>query len=101
MIEIAERITRVTTSSGIPTGVRVTLEFNRSVPLSPGQAVRWRHDFTGNGHFRDCVGIPQPTHVVARRGHLVVFHYRLSQWITTAMRLEPVGAAPAVDHSPA
>ena len=102
MIEISERITRVTTSSDVispsrpelaarsqvangaraPTGARVTLEFSRSVPLSPGQQVRLRYDFTGNGHFLDCVGIPQHTYVVARRGHLVVFHYRLSHWVT-------------------
>ena len=116
MIEIAERITRVTTSSNSHSalraaGVRVTLEFSRSVPLSPGQEVRWRYDFTGDGHFLDCVGIPQPTHIVARRGQLVVFHYRLSHWVTkraqarvrisTAMLPEPVGAAPGVDQTPA
>ena len=102
MIEIAERITRVTTSSDpistlwpqvageshlanrahTPTGARVTLEFTRSAPLSPGQEVRLRYDFIANGHFLDCVGIPQPTHMVARRGHLAVYHYRLSHWIT-------------------
>jgi hypothetical protein len=80
MIEIAERITRMTTAERVPTGVRVTMEFNRSAPLSAGQEVRWRYD-SGDGHLQDCVGIPQPTHVVARRGHLVVFHYRLSHWI--------------------
>ena len=119
MIEIAERITRVTTSNNSHSalraagaaGVRVTLEFSRSVPLSPGQEVRWRYDSTGNGHFLDCVGIPLPTHTVARRGHLVVFHYRLSHWITkrdiprarisTAVRPEPLGEAPAADQSPA
>ena len=104
MIEISERITRVTTRSdpiaaptpGVagrsqvtnvaraPTGARVTLEFSRSVPLSPGQQVRVRYDLTGDGHFLDCVGIPQHTYFVARRGHLVVFHYRLSHWITPA-----------------
>ena len=94
MIEISERITRVTTNSDqiapsqapncarAPTGTRVTLEFNRSVPLSPGEAVRLRYDLEGEGRFRDCVGIAQPTHTVARRGHLAVFHYRLSHWIS-------------------
>lgn len=90
MIEIAERITRVTTSNDSnsalqakgATGVRVTLEFSRTVALSPGQEVRWRYDATGDGHFLDCVGIPQPTHFVARPGHLGGFHYRLSHWIT-------------------
>lgn len=89
MIEIAERITRVTTAERIPTGVRVTLEFNRSAALSPGQAVRWRYD-SGDGHLLDCVGIPQPTHVVARLGQLVVFHYRLSHWIASTAML-PAG----------
>ncbi len=118
MIEIAERITRVTTSNnshsalraGGAAGVRVTLEFSRSVPLSAGQEVRWRYDSTGNGHFLDCVGIPHPTHIVARRGHLVVFHYRLSHWITkrgtqlsisTATLPAPIAEAPAVDQTPA
>ena len=79
--------------------LRVTLEFNRSAPLSPGQEVRWRYDF-GDGHLLDCVGIPQQTHVVARRGHLVVFHYRLSHWIASTARLpKRVTEAPAVDQS--
>ena len=102
MIEISERITRITTSSDhisplwpavtgqsqvgngahTPTGIRVTLEFNRSVPLLPGETVRCRYDLAGDGRFRECVGIAQPTHTVARRGHVVVFHYRLSHWLT-------------------
>jgi len=92
MMEISERITRVTTSSDpasrvangarAPTGARVTMEFNRSMPLPEGQAVRVRYDFTGDGRFLDCVAVPRLTHTVARRGHLVVFHYRLSHWIT-------------------
>jgi hypothetical protein len=95
MIRISERITRVTTSSDVESaqfanggrasaGVRATLEFNRSVALPPGQEVRLRYDLTGDGHFLDCVGIPKLTHVVARRGHVVVIHYRLSHWITPA-----------------
>ena len=101
MIEIAERITRVTTAERVPTGVRITLEFNRSAPLSPGQEVRWRYD-PGDGHLLDCVGVPQQTHVVARCGHLVVFHYRLSHWIaSTPLLPELAGEAPAVDQSPA
>ena len=114
MIDISERITRVTTNSDpitpprpraagrsqvaditrAPTGARVTLEFSRSVPLSPGQQVRVRYDFTGDGHFLDCVGVPQHTYFVARRGHVVVFHYRLSHWITPAALLR-IRAMPA------
>ncbi len=110
MIEISERITRVTSSDPIappaprvagrsqvaraPTGARVTLDFSRSVPLSPGQQVRVRYDLTGDGHVLDCVGIPQHTYLVARRGHLVVFHYRLSHWITPAA-LSRIRAKPA------
>ena len=111
MIEIDERITRVTTSSGAPAGIRVTLEFSRSAPLSQGQEVRWRYDFAGDGHFLDCVGIPQPTHIVARRGQLAVFHYRLSHWITQrdiprakiaiAATPELFGEVPAADPTPA
>jgi len=117
MIESTERITRVTTSSNshtvqweegaggsqvrVPNGVRITLEFSRSVPLPPGQEMRWRYAISGDGRFQDCVGIPQPTHVVARRGHLVLFHYRLSQWISSAVTRAPLAAAPAVDRSPA
>jgi hypothetical protein len=95
MIDISERITRKTMSSDpnsplraegtrAPPGVRATLEFNRSVPLTPGQEVRLRYDLTGDGHFLDCVGIPQLTHTVARLGQPVVIHYRLSHWITPA-----------------
>jgi hypothetical protein len=105
MIEISEQITRVTTSSDpitpprpniarAPTGARVTLEFSRSVPLSPGQQVRVRYDFAGDGHFLDCVGVPQHTYFVARRGHLDVFHYRLSHWIAPAA-LSRIRAMPA------
>ena len=95
MIDITEPITRVTQNSDATTlrwshaggrsrlanGVRVTLEFNRSLPLPAGETVRVRYDFTGNGAFLDCVGIAQATHVAARRGHLVTFHYRLSHWV--------------------
>lgn len=113
MIEISERITRVTTSTDTPTGARVTVGFCRSVPLSPGQAVRLRY-VAGNGRLQDWVEIAHPTHIVARRGHLVAFHYRLSHWIanrgseftislpcepSTAMVPERAGGAPAVDHS--
>jgi hypothetical protein len=93
MIEIEERITRMTRSSGAttppwppgaasaPTGTRVTLEFTRTVPLSSGQTVRLRYDLTGDGRIRDCVGVAKPTHIVARPGRMVLFHYRMSQWI--------------------
>jgi len=113
MIDLSGRITRVTTSSDpisrklangarAPTGARVTLEFTRTAPLSAGQEVRLRYDIVGNGHFRDCIGIPQPTHSVARRGHLVVFHYRLSHWIASTARLpERFDEAPAAGQSPA
>jgi len=89
MINISERVTRVTTSNDANSplwapGVRATLEFNRSVALSPGKEVRLRYDLTGDGHFLDCVGIPQLTHTIARRGQMVVIHYRLSHWITPA-----------------
>jgi hypothetical protein len=107
MIEISKRITSVTTSSDpisrswpegagrsqasnrarAPTGARVTLEFSLNVPLSEGQEVRVRYDFAGDGRLMDCVGIPQPTYIVARRGRLVVFHYRLSHWITPSKLL--------------
>jgi hypothetical protein len=102
MIEISERITRATMSSDSlprswplgaaqsqfaadgrpPTGTRVTLEFSRLAPLPPGEAVRVRYDFAGNGQLVDCVGVAQRTHVVARHGQLVAFHYRMSHWIS-------------------
>src|SRR5678815_363091 len=83
MIDMSDRITRVSTNQGerMSTGARVTLDFCDSVPLPPGQAVRLRYDLAGDGQFRDCAGIARLTHTVARRGHLVVFHYRLSHWI--------------------
>lgn len=100
MIDISERITRMTTNSDAAaplvtvgasgshvlhgarasTGTRVTLEFSRSVPLSPGQIVRLRYELAG-GSVRECIGVAQLTHTVANRGQLVVFHYRLSHWI--------------------
>ena len=112
MIDMSDRITRVSTNKGerASTGARVTLEFCDSVPLPPGQAVRLRYDLAGDGHFRDCAGIARLTHTVARPGQLVVFHYRLSQWIanrharmkiSTAVQPGPVGEAPAVDQFPA
>jgi|SRR5688572_4805209 len=107
MIEISERITRVTMSSDsiprswpldatqsrlptagrAPTGSRVTLEFSRLAPLPPGEAVRVRYDFAGDGQLVDCVGVAQRTHVVARHGQLVAFHYRLSHWISGSAQL--------------
>jgi hypothetical protein len=124
MMDISDRITRVTTSSDLvsppwlegagrsqvangaraPTGARVTLEFNRSVPLSVGQQVRVRYDFTGGGRFLDCVGVPEATHTVARRGQLVTFHYRLSHWITPSTLSPPPRDSceePVVDQFPA
>ena len=88
MIDMSDRITRVSTNKGerASTGARVTLDFCDSVPLPPGQAVRLRYDLAGDGHFRDCAGIAQLTHTVARRGQLVVFHYRLSHWIAPLAR---------------
>jgi len=93
MIEISERITRVTTSADTTgprsgrasTGARVTLDFNRTRPLSSGQVVRLRYDIAGDGNLRECAGVAWLTHTVVRPGHLVVFHYRLSHWITAAM----------------
>ena len=121
MIEITERITRVTTNvqagrsqiaigERTPAGARVTLEFSRSVALSSGQAVRLRYDLAGNGRLHEFSGIAQLTHTVARRGRLVVFHYRLSQWITastlslireTSTAILPAVAERAVDQTPA
>lgn len=105
MIEISERITRVTVSGDVtaplstegssrsqiprsaraPTGARVTLEFNRTKPLSDGAVVRLRYDFAGDGNLRECAGIAWLTHTVVCPGHPVVFHYRLSHWITPSM----------------
>ena len=104
MIEISERITRITMSSDsiprswplgaaqsplaivgrAPNGARVTLEFSRLAPLPPGESVRVSYDLAGNGRLVDCVGVAQRTHVVARHGQLVAFHYRLSHWISGA-----------------
>jgi hypothetical protein len=115
MIDMSDKITRLTTNDGrrVP-GARVTLDFCSSLPLPPDVAVRLRYDLAGDGHFRDCAGIAQLTHTVARRGQLVVFHYRLSHWIAprpdpAAVRREsstatvpaPGDGEPAVDRSPA
>jgi hypothetical protein len=78
MIDMSDRITRVSTNKGerTSTGARVTLDFCDSVPLPPGQAVRLRYDLAGDGHFRDCAGVAR----------LVVYHYRLSHWIAPLVR---------------
>ena len=88
MIDMSDKITRLTTTNngGRTPGARVTLDFCSSLPLTPGQAVRLRYDLAGDGHFRDCAGIAQLTHTVARPGQLVVFHYRLSHWIAPLAR---------------
>lgn len=83
MIDMSAGITRISTNKGerASTGARITLDFCDSVPLPPGQAVRLRYDLAGDGHFRDCVGVARLTHTVARRGQLIIYHYRLSHWI--------------------
>ena len=88
MIDMSDRITRVSTNKGerTSTGARVTLDFCDSVPLPPGQAVRLRYDLVGDGHFRDCAGVARLTHTVARRDQQVVYHYRLSHWIAPLVR---------------
>ena len=88
MIDMSNRITRVSTNKGeiASTGARVTLDFCDSVSLPPGQAVRLRYDLAGDGHFRDCAGIARLTHTVARRDQPVVYHYRLSHWIAPMAR---------------
>jgi hypothetical protein len=88
MIDMSDRITRVSTNKGerTSTGARVTLDFCDSVPLPPGQAVRLRYDLAGDGHFRDCAGVARLTHTVARRDQQVVYHYRLSHWIAPLVR---------------
>ena len=103
MIDMSDRITRVSTNKGerASTGARVTLDFCDSVPLPPGQAVRLRYDLAGDGHFRDCAGIARLTHTVARPGQLVFFHYRLSHWIAPMSRTARVTATAMVPGAPA
>ena len=73
-----------------PTGARVTLDFCRESPLPPGAQVRVRYDFGGDG-LREAVGTARPIRAVSRRGQSVVYHYRLSHWITPAAVMQFVG----------
>ena len=92
MIEITDGFTSISTGADSidggsrhrprsATGARVTLEFSREVALPPGQPVRVRYDFSGDGTVREAVAIAKPTRTIARWGRAVVFHYRLSHWI--------------------
>jgi hypothetical protein len=65
----------------VPTGVRVTLEFNREAALPPDQPVRVRYQFGSDGGMREAVGIAKSTFVEVRWVRAVVYHYRLSHWI--------------------
>ena len=71
-----------------PTGARVTLEFRRERALAPAQWVRVRYDFAGNGTQRVGTGIAQQTQTIVRCGQAVVYHYRLSYWITQAALMD-------------
>src|ERR1700741_3916976 len=66
------------------TGARVTLEFSRDTALPPGQPVRVRYDFAGDGMAREVVATPLPTRTLTRWGHAAIFSYRLSHWIAPA-----------------
>ena len=79
-----------------PTGARVTAEFGRRSPLAPGELVRVRYDFAGDGGMREGVGIAIPTRPVVRCGRAVVFCYRVSYWIKASdiMRYAAVASSP-------
>jgi len=79
--------------SRLATGARVTVDFHRAVALAVGEPVRVRHEFAGNGDWRECTGIPLPIRTVVRWGRAVVYHYRLSYWVPAAALLDHAGTA--------
>ena len=64
-----------------PTGARITVDFRRLTALEPGQMLRVRYDFAGDGRQREGTGIATAPRTEVRRGHAVVYHYRVSFWI--------------------
>jgi len=69
------------------TGARVTLDFLRDSPLPPGEQVRVRYDFAGDG-WREAVGVPRAIRAVTRWGQSAVYHYRLSHWIVPSALMQ-------------
>ena len=82
-----------TVARRVPTGARVTAEFGRRSPLAPGEFVRVRYDFAGDGGMREGVGIAIPTRPVVRPGRAVVFCYRVSYWIKASDVMSYVAVA--------
>jgi hypothetical protein len=94
LIEITEGLTGITigsdvlraqsidplTSANRPTGVRVTLSFQREEALPLGAPVHIRYDFAGNGCERELQGLPRATHTVVD-GAQTLHHYRIAYWI--------------------
>jgi hypothetical protein len=68
------------TSTRVASGARVTLRFQRPVPLPPRTAVNLRYDLAENGCEREVQGVPQMSHTVMEGGQ-VRYHYRLSYWL--------------------
>lgn len=100
MIEINDGFTSISAGhdvidglSRVATGARVTVEFQREVPLAPAASVRVRYEFAGSGDWREYTGIPQPIRSVVRWGRAVVHYYRLSYWIAPSALMESGGTA--------
>ena len=104
MIEISEGFTEIAigsdvvkaqlrdplTASRVASGARVTLRFQRHVPLPPRATVRVRYDLAENGCEREVQGVPQLSHTVVE-GEQVLYHYRLAYWLAphAIMRFVP------------
>lgn len=61
------------------TGARVLVEFFLSAELPIRTEIHLMYDFASNGSWRECVGIPELSHVTHKA--TTTFHYRMSHWI--------------------
>jgi hypothetical protein len=78
------------TSARVASGARITLKFQRRVPLPPRSVVNVRYDLAENGCEREVQGVPQLSHTVME-GEQVIYHYRLAYWLAphALMRFVP------------
>jgi hypothetical protein len=78
------------TAKPMPTGVRVSVGFQRRSPLPLRATVKLRYDIADNGCEREVEGVPLPTYTVMS-GDSVFYHYRLSYWLApgAVMRFLP------------
>jgi hypothetical protein len=94
LIEIMDGFTEITLGTDVlasasrdpltaarqPTGVRVTLNFQRRQPLPTDTLVNIRYDLAENGCEREARGVPRLIQTVMH-GENVFYQYRLAHWL--------------------